>query len=94
MTLDLRFGGEDHRCGLALDDRLDRAGDPVQQLDQLRSQRAIFGIQRRIDIGFAANRIRQITLATTMGPGIRVDTQKTRGIVEDLEETPQAAVPA
>jgi hypothetical protein len=27
-----------------------------------------------------------------MGPGIRVDTQKTRGIVEELEE--QEAVPA
>jgi large subunit ribosomal protein L1 len=38
--------------------------------------------------------IRQITLATTMGPGIRIDTQKTRGIVEELEETPQEAVPA
>jgi large subunit ribosomal protein L1 len=37
--------------------------------------------------------IRQITLATTMGPGIRVDTQKTRGIVEELEEQ-QEAVPA
>jgi len=36
--------------------------------------------------------IRQITLATTMGPGIRVDTQKTRGIGEELEE--QEAVPA
>jgi large subunit ribosomal protein L1 len=36
--------------------------------------------------------IRQITLATTMGPGIRVDTQKTRGIVEELEE--REAVPA
>jgi large subunit ribosomal protein L1 len=38
--------------------------------------------------------IRQITLATTMGPGIRVDTQKTRGIVEELEESPKEAVPA
>src|SRR5207247_7386791 len=37
--------------------------------------------------------IRQITLATTMGPGIRVDTQKTRGIVEELEEG-REAVPA
>jgi len=36
--------------------------------------------------------IRQITLATTMGPGVRIDTQKTRGIVEELEE--QEAVPA
>ena len=36
--------------------------------------------------------IRQITLTTTMGPGIRLDTQKTRGIVEELEE--QEAVPA
>src|SRR5213596_24077 len=37
--------------------------------------------------------ILQITLTTTMGPGIRVDTQKTRGIVEELEEK-QEAVPA
>src|SRR6187401_608960 len=35
--------------------------------------------------------IRQITLATTMSPGIRVDTQKTRGILEDLEESQQEA---
>jgi large subunit ribosomal protein L1 len=33
--------------------------------------------------------IQQITLASTMGPGIHVDPQKTRGIVEELEETPQ-----
>ena len=33
--------------------------------------------------------IRQITLASTMGPGIHVDPQRTRGIVEELEETPQ-----
>jgi large subunit ribosomal protein L1 len=38
--------------------------------------------------------IRQITLASTMGPGIHVDPQKTRGIVEELEETAQEAVPA
>jgi large subunit ribosomal protein L1 len=36
--------------------------------------------------------IRQITLTSTMGPGIHVDPQKTRGIVEELEE--EAAVPA
>jgi len=30
--------------------------------------------------------IRQITLTSTMGPGIHVDPQKTRGIVDDLEE--------
>jgi large subunit ribosomal protein L1 len=30
--------------------------------------------------------IEQITLASTMGPGIHVDSQKTRGIVEELEE--------
>jgi hypothetical protein len=29
-----------------------------------------------------------------MSPGIHVDTQKTRGIVEELEETQQEAVPA
>jgi large subunit ribosomal protein L1 len=37
--------------------------------------------------------IRQITLASTMGPGIHVDPQRTRGIVEELEEQAQA-VPA
>ena len=30
--------------------------------------------------------IRQITLTSTMGPGIHVDQAKTRGIVEELEE--------
>jgi large subunit ribosomal protein L1 len=35
--------------------------------------------------------IRTITLTTSMGPGVRVDPQKTRGIVEEMEE---AAVPA
>jgi large subunit ribosomal protein L1 len=33
--------------------------------------------------------IRQITLTSTMGPGIHVDPQRTRDIVEELEETPQ-----
>jgi len=33
--------------------------------------------------------IRQITLASTMGPGIHVDPQRTRGIVEELQEAPQ-----
>jgi large subunit ribosomal protein L1 len=36
--------------------------------------------------------IRQITLTSTMGPGIHVDPQKTRGIVEELEESRQEAV--
>jgi large subunit ribosomal protein L1 len=31
--------------------------------------------------------IKQITLATTMGPGIHVDTTRTRNIAEELEET-------
>src|SRR3954462_4182091 len=35
--------------------------------------------------------IRTVTLTSSMGPGIHVDPQKTRGIVEELEE---AAVPA
>src|SRR2546429_2286419 len=34
--------------------------------------------------------IRQITLASTMGPGIHVDPSRTRGIVEELEGTQQA----
>ncbi len=38
--------------------------------------------------------IRSVTLATTMGPGIHVDPARVRGIVEDLEEEAQAAVPA
>ncbi len=36
--------------------------------------------------------IRTITLTTSMGPGIHVDPQKTRGILEEMEE--EGAVPA
>jgi len=35
--------------------------------------------------------IRQITLTTTMGPGIRVDAARTRGIVEELADAPSEA---
>src|SRR3954451_13780537 len=35
--------------------------------------------------------IRTITLATTMGPGIHVDTTRTRGITEELTEEKEAA---
>src|SRR5437868_9557647 len=40
--------------------------------------------------------IRQITLTSTMGPGIRIDPAKIRGIVEELDEQPgeAATVPA
>jgi large subunit ribosomal protein L1 len=40
--------------------------------------------------------IQQITLTSTMGPGIHVDPGRTRGIVEELDEAPQeaATVPA
>ena len=40
--------------------------------------------------------IQQITLTSTMGPGIRLDPQKTRGIVDELDEQTQepATVPA
>ena len=38
--------------------------------------------------------INGVTLTTTMGPGIHVDPARTRGIVEELEETPAEAVPA
>jgi large subunit ribosomal protein L1 len=40
--------------------------------------------------------IRQITLTSTMGPGIRLDPARTRGIVEELDDQPQepATVPA
>jgi large subunit ribosomal protein L1 len=37
--------------------------------------------------------IQGITLATTMGPGVKVDPARTRGVVEELEEQAQA-VPA
>ena len=37
--------------------------------------------------------IRTITLTTSMGPGIHVDPQKTRGVVEEMEQE-EAAVPA
>ncbi|MBV8562109.1 MAG: 50S ribosomal protein L1 [Actinobacteria bacterium] len=35
--------------------------------------------------------IRQVTLTSTMGPGIRVDPLRTRGIVDDLDGQPQEA---
>src|SRR5881275_244100 len=38
--------------------------------------------------------IRQITLTSTMGPGIHVDPQRTRGIVDELEEREPEAVSA
>ena len=38
--------------------------------------------------------IKKITLASTMGPGIHVDPARTRGIVEDLEESDVATVTA
>ena len=34
--------------------------------------------------------INRITLASTMGPGIHVDPQRTRGIVDDLEQEAEA----
>jgi large subunit ribosomal protein L1 len=37
--------------------------------------------------------IHSITLTSTMGPGIRIDPARTKGIVEELEEQPEA-VPA
>jgi large subunit ribosomal protein L1 len=33
--------------------------------------------------------IRSVTLTSTMGPGVRVDPARTRGIVEDLEAEPE-----
>ena len=38
--------------------------------------------------------IRSVTLTSTMGPGIRIDPSRTRGIVEDLEGTQPEAVSA
>jgi len=38
--------------------------------------------------------IRSVTLTSTMGPGVRVDPARTRGIVEDLEASEPAAVSA
>ena len=38
--------------------------------------------------------IKKITLASTMGPGIHVDPMRTRGIVEDLDESEAATVSA
>jgi large subunit ribosomal protein L1 len=38
--------------------------------------------------------VQTITLTTTMGPGIRIDPARTRGIVEELEEQQAEAVPA
>ncbi len=36
--------------------------------------------------------IRSVTLASSMGPGIKVDPARTRGVVEELEEAPAEAV--
>jgi large subunit ribosomal protein L1 len=38
--------------------------------------------------------IKQVTLATTMGPGIKVDPSRTRNIVEEEEPAESATVPA
>jgi large subunit ribosomal protein L1 len=38
--------------------------------------------------------IHSVTLTSTMGPGVRVDPSRTRGIVEDLEASEPAAVSA
>ena len=38
--------------------------------------------------------IRSVTLTSTMGPGVRVDPSRTRGIVEELEEREPEAVSA
>jgi large subunit ribosomal protein L1 len=38
--------------------------------------------------------IRSVTLTSTMGPGVRVDPARTRGIVEDLEAPEPEAVSA
>jgi large subunit ribosomal protein L1 len=38
--------------------------------------------------------VRSVTLTSTMGPGIRIDPGKTRGVVEELEEQPAEAVTA
>jgi large subunit ribosomal protein L1 len=38
--------------------------------------------------------IRSVTLTSTMGPGVRVDPARTRGIVEDLEAQEPEAVSA
>jgi large subunit ribosomal protein L1 len=38
--------------------------------------------------------IRSVTLTSTMGPGVRVDPGRTRGILEELEEQQQEAVSA
>ena len=34
--------------------------------------------------------IKKITLASTMGPGIHVDPQRTRGIIDDLDQEAEA----
>ncbi len=36
--------------------------------------------------------IRGVTVTSTMGPGLHIDPQRTRGIVEELEE--EVAAPA
>ena len=53
MPLDLGLGGEDHRCRLALDDRLDRGGNPAKQFDQLRLVQLFGRVAQRLRLGEA-----------------------------------------
>jgi large subunit ribosomal protein L1 len=38
--------------------------------------------------------IKQVTLATTMSPGIKIDPSKVRGLLEELDAQEAEAVPA
>jgi large subunit ribosomal protein L1 len=51
-------------------------------------------IVRAKPAGAKGRYIKQVTLATTMGPGIKVDPSRTRNIVEEEEVAESATVPA
>jgi large subunit ribosomal protein L1 len=51
-------------------------------------------IVRAKPAGAKGRYIKQVTLATTMGPGIKVDPARTRNIVEEEDVAESATVPA
>jgi large subunit ribosomal protein L1 len=51
-------------------------------------------IVRAKPAGAKGRYIKQVTLATTMGPGIKIDPSRTRNIVEEEELAESATVPA
>jgi large subunit ribosomal protein L1 len=83
VTMDVAKAVRDAKAG-KLEYRTDRVENYAALVDE---------IVRAKPAAAKGRYIRQITLTSTMGPGIHVDPAKTRGIVDELEGQPEA-VPA